>query len=193
LGDLVELETDRQPDRYRTLTLAAVQHSDETNRGRWRGRAARADTWTIWGPVLGRTTAAAAPRYAWVAHSAERLATTVTPLESARTIEDAFDEVNGVGIPGQNLVIADRSGRIGWTVYGAIPAAPASTACSHLRGPMDRTVEGWLERREYPRILDPPAAASGRQMRASLAATCSRSWATAATRLGRARGKSASG
>jgi len=33
-------------------------------------------------------------------------------LESAQTIEQAFDEANGLGTPGQNLVVADRSGRI---------------------------------------------------------------------------------
>ena len=59
--------------------------------------------------------------YRWVAHSAERLATSLTPLEPARTVEEAFDAANGLGTPGQNMVVADRSGRIGWTVYGSIP------------------------------------------------------------------------
>ena len=43
------------------------------------------------------------------------------PLEAARTIEEAFDQANGLGTPGQNLVIVDRAGRIGWSVYGSIP------------------------------------------------------------------------
>ena len=51
----------------------------------------------------------------------DRLARSITPLENAGTIEEAFDAANGAGVPGQNLVLADRSGRIGWTVFGAIP------------------------------------------------------------------------
>src|SRR5687767_2236791 len=112
--------------------------------------------WTEWGPLLGADPRGHARAYRWVAHDAERLAASVTPLESARTIEEAFDEANGLGTPGQNMVVADRSGRIGWTVYGAIPRRvgidgelPASWS--------DGTTgwKGWLADAEYPRILDP--------------------------------------
>jgi penicillin amidase len=92
-----------------------------------------------------------------VAHSAERLASTMTPMDDAMTIEEAFDAANGVGAPGQNMIVADRSGRIGWTVYGSIPRRvgidgrlPASWA-SGTRG-----WSGWLSPSEYPRIIDPP-------------------------------------
>ena len=158
-GDLVELETDpANPDRYRTPDgWHDFEHFDETIA--ITGEAARHEqaTWTIWGPVLGPDHRGRLRAYAWVAHSADRLATTITPLESAHTIDEAFDEVNGVGIPGQNLVIADRTGRVGWTVYGAIPrrvgldgVLPSSWADG------SRGWKGWLDRGEYPRILDPP-------------------------------------
>jgi penicillin amidase len=112
--------------------------------------------WTEWGPLLGPDPRGHARAYRWVAHAAEQLAASVTPLESARTIEEAFDEANGLGTPGQNVVVADRSGRIGWTVYGAIPRRvgidgmlPASWS--------DGTTgwKGWLADAEYPRILEP--------------------------------------
>jgi penicillin amidase len=113
--------------------------------------------WTEWGPLLGPDHRGRARAYRWVAHAAEQLAASVTPLESARTIEEAFDEANGLGTPGQNMVVADRSGRIGWTVYGAIPrrvgidgVLPASWADG------SRGWNGWLADAEYPRILDPP-------------------------------------
>ena len=92
-----------------------------------------------------------------MAHSAEQLAASVTPLESARTIDEAFDAANGLGTPGQNLVVADRDGRIGWSVYGSIPRRigldgqlPASWADG------TRGWNGWLTDAEYPRIVDPP-------------------------------------
>ncbi len=112
--------------------------------------------WTEWGPLLDPDYRGRARAYRWVAHSAERLAVSITPLESARTIEDAFDEANGLGTPGQNMVVADRSGRIGWTVYGSLPRRmdldgerPASWSDG------SRGWDGWLADTEYPRILDP--------------------------------------
>jgi penicillin amidase len=158
-GDLVELEVDpSNPNRYRTpdgwrnfevfdeaiaVAGAAPQHEQVR--------------WTIWGPVLGPDHRGRLRAYAWVAHAADRLATTVTPLESAQTIEEAFDEANGLGTPGQNLVIVDRSGRIGWSVYGAIPRRVGmdgvlpSSWTDGARG-----WKGWIDRTEYPRILNPP-------------------------------------
>ena len=112
--------------------------------------------WTEWGPLLDPDYRGRARAYRWVAHSAEQLAVSITPLEAARTIEDAFDEANGLGTPGQNMVVADRSGRIGWTVYGSVPRRmgidgqqPASWSDGSRRW------DGWLADAEYPRILDP--------------------------------------
>jgi penicillin amidase len=158
-GDLIELETDpANSNRYRTPGgWREFEQLDETIAVAGETAQHEQVKWTIWGPVLGPDHRGRMRAYAWVAHSAERLATTVTPLETARTIEEAFDQANGAGIPGQNLVVADRTGRIGWTVYAAIPrrvgfdgALPSSWA--------DGTHgwKGWLDRAEYPRILNPP-------------------------------------
>jgi penicillin G amidase len=159
-GDLVELEVDpANSNRYRTPDgWRDFERFDETIPVA--GAAAQHEqvTWTIWGPVLGPDHRGRLRAYAWAAHAADRLATTVTPLESAQTIEEAVDEANGLGTPGQNLVVADRSGRIGWSVYGAIPrrvgmdgVLPSSWADG------SRGWKGWLDRAEYPRILDPRA------------------------------------
>ena len=158
-GDLVELEIDpANPNRYRTPAgWRDFDRFDETIVVA--GEAAQHEevTWTIWGPVLGPDHRGRQRAYAWVAHAGDRLATTITPLESAHTIEEAIDEANGLGTPGQNLVVVDRSGRIGWSVYGAIPRRigidglfPSSWADG------SRGWEGWLERAEYPRIVNPP-------------------------------------
>jgi penicillin amidase len=85
------------------------------------------------------------------------LATSMMPLENAQTIEHAFDEANGVGAPGQNFVVGDKSGRVGWSVYGAIPRRvghdgrlPSSWSDGARRW------AGWLADQEYPRVADPP-------------------------------------
>src|SRR5688500_7692202 len=112
--------------------------------------------WTIWGPVLGPDHRGRLRAYRWVAHSAEQLATAARPIEDARTVEEAFASANGVGAPGQNVVAADRAGRIGWSIYGSIPRRfgldgrlPASWADGTVRW------DGWLDEAEYPRVLDP--------------------------------------
>ena len=158
-GDLVVLETDpSNPNRYRTPHgWRELEHFDE--RIAIAGEPEQRDTvaWTIWGPVLGPDHRGRLRAYSWVAHSAERLSTTVTPLESAHTIEEAFDRANGLGTPGQNLVVADRSGRIGWSIYGAIPRRagfdgllPSSWADG------SHGWSGWLDPADYPRIVNPP-------------------------------------
>jgi penicillin amidase len=113
--------------------------------------------WTIWGPLLEPDHRGRRRAYRWVAHDAERLAVSVRPMEAARTIEEAFDEANGLGTPGQNIVAVDRSGRIGWSVYGSIPRRtgfdgrlPGSWANGSRRW------DGWLDDAEYPRVIDPP-------------------------------------
>jgi len=120
--------------------------------------------WTIWGPLLepdtlGPSASLGTGRkraYRWVAHDAGRLAASVRPMEAARSLDEAFDEANGLGTPGQNIVAADRSGRIGWSVYGSIPRRvgfdgrlPGSWADGSRRW------DGWLDDAEYPRIVDP--------------------------------------
>ena len=112
--------------------------------------------WTIWGPLLEPDRHGRLRAYRWVAHSAEQLAATLRPVEDATNILEAFDSANGVGAPGQNMVAADSSGRIGWSIYGSIPRRvgfdgriPASWADGTHKW------EGWLSDGEYPRILDP--------------------------------------
>ncbi len=113
--------------------------------------------WTAWGPLLAPDHHGRPRAYRWVAHSAEQLAVSVAPLEAARTITEAFDGANGLGAPGQNIVVADSEGHIGWSIYGAIPRrigfdghAPVSWSDGSRRW------EGWLTDAEYPRVIDPP-------------------------------------
>jgi len=77
-------------------------------------------------------------------------------LEVARDIDEGVAIANRSGLPEQNFVVADSSGRIGWTLIGPIPRRfgfdgrrPASWA-DGARG-----WDGRLPPDEYPRLLDP--------------------------------------
>jgi penicillin amidase len=158
-ADLILLELDpANPNRYRTPDgWREFAHHAETIAVAGDDTAPLDVRWTIWGPVTGTDHRGRLRAMRWVAHSAEQLAARgVRPFEAAATIDEAFADANGRGTPGQNMVVADRSGRIGWTIYGSIPrrvgldgAVPSSWADGTRRW------SGWLDPAEYPRLVDP--------------------------------------
>ena len=115
---------------------------------------------TRWGPVIRHDASNRPIALAWTAHHAQATNLRMVDLETAGNVEAALDVANRAGVPVQNFVAADASGRIGWTLMGQVP----------VRGNYDSTVpfdwstpaagwNGWRRPEEYPRIVDP---ASGR-------------------------------
>ncbi|OFW12290.1 MAG: hypothetical protein A3H29_12790 [Acidobacteria bacterium RIFCSPLOWO2_02_FULL_67_21] len=158
-SDIVLLETDRsRPGEYRTAEGWRRFDRFEEVLDAAGGDSERTSVdWTTWGPVMEPDFRGRPRAYRWVAHSPERLAVSIRPLETARTLEEAFDQANGVGAPGQNILVVDRSGRIGWSVYGSIPRRTGFDG----RLPVPWATgshgwDGWLDPAEYPRVLDPP-------------------------------------
>jgi penicillin amidase len=158
-GDIVLLDVDpgnpqryRTPDGWRTvetttekIAVAGLPDVDEPV------------SWTIWGPLLSPDYHGRPRAYRWVAHSAEQLASTLLPFESAETIDQVIAQAHGLGTPGQNLVVVDSGGRIGWTIYGTIPrrvAIDGQLPSSWSDG--TRGWQGWVNPAEYPAIVDPP-------------------------------------
>jgi len=70
-------------------------------------------------------------------------------LEGATTVQQALDLAPQIGIQGQNAVIGDREGHIGWTIFARIPE---DTGAQRAAG-----TGGWAATAEHPRILDPPS------------------------------------
>ncbi len=82
---------------------------------------------------------------------------TLAAIETAETLEQLFDVAARAGIPAQNMVAAQRDGRIGWSIAGRIPRRvghdgrlPTSWADG------SRGWNGWVTPAEYPRLIDPP-------------------------------------
>ena len=157
-SDIVLLDVDpANPNLYRTPGgWREFERHEETIE--IAGRPAHRDSvaWTIWGPVMEPDHRGRLRAFRWVAHDAARLGTSILALESARSVEEAFDAANGLGTPGQNFVVADETGRIGWTVYGSIArrlGLDGRLPVSWADG--SRGWSGWLDTAEYPRILDP--------------------------------------
>ena len=196
-SDLVLIELDpMDPNRYWTpWGWRAFDRYSETIEVAG-GDAVKMDVrWTIWGPVLGADHKGRLRAYAWTAHSAERLASSLLPLESARSIEEALEAANGLGTPAQNMIVADRSGRIGWTIYGTLPRRIG------LSGQLPGIVGRRLARLERLADAEPStrgsstrrAAACGPPTPASWTAACSPRSATATTTWAPGRARSATG
>jgi penicillin amidase len=113
---------------------------------------------TIWGPVIDRDHAGRRRALAWVALREGGLNASLVRMESAGGLDEAQALAPEAGMPNQNLVVADRTGRIGWTIIGRIPrrvGQDGSVPTSWADG--TRRWDGWLAPAEYPRVADPPS------------------------------------
>jgi penicillin amidase len=159
-SDVVEIEVDPDDhDAYRTPDgPRRFEHASETIRVKGQPDQALDVVSTIWGPVVGKDRFGKPRVLRWVAHDTEAVNFALFGLEEARGLDDALAVAAASGIPAQNFVCADTTGRIGWTVAGRIPRRvgfdgrlPGSWADGRRRW------DGWLRPEEYPRIVDPPS------------------------------------
>ena len=113
--------------------------------------------WTIWGPVVGKDFMGRLRASRWVGHAPDRLGGVAHAARASAHAGRSFDAANGAGMPGQNLVLAEQSGRIGWTIFGAIPnrvGFDGRLSVSWADG--WRGWNGWLDAGGLPALIDPP-------------------------------------
>ena len=111
---------------------------------------------TIWGPVFDTDHQGRKRVLRWVAHDPEALNFRIVKLATATTLEESLRLANESGGAHQNIVIADKNGHIGWTIFGRIPrrvGLSGRVPTSWANG--SRRWDGYLNPSEYPRIVDP--------------------------------------
>jgi penicillin amidase len=113
---------------------------------------------TVWGPIIDTDHQGRQRALRWTAQDPGAVNFTLIGMEAAVTVWEALALGPRSGIPGQNLMVADAGGHIGWTIAGRLPhrvgfdgRVPTSWADGSRRW------DGWLEVADYPRIVDPPA------------------------------------
>ncbi|MGD0490975.1 MAG: penicillin acylase family protein [Steroidobacteraceae bacterium] len=110
-----------------------------------------------WGPVIGKDWQGRPYAFEWTAQEPGAINLSLMTLEHAHSAADALRLAAGFGIPGQNLMVADSDGHIGWALAGRLPrrAAPDSGL---PWASTDAAVgfDGWLEAADQPHVLDPP-------------------------------------
>ena len=115
---------------------------------------------TIWGPVRED-----GPdpdneiAVSWLAHQLDAVTLGHLQLETARSVPEALDIANGIGMPPQNFVVGDSAGNIGWTIAGQIPERVGFDSLMPADWSDGSGWHGWVAQEDYPRVVNP---ASGR-------------------------------
>jgi penicillin amidase len=158
-SDVVILESDpADPSRYRTPSgMLPIATAHETITVKGSASVPIEIRETVWGPIVGHDSSGHERAVAWVPLREGGMNGTLAAIETVETLEQLFDVAARAGIPAQNIVAAQRDGRIGWSIAGRIPRRvghdgrlPTSWA-DGARG-----WDGWLAPAEYPRLIDPP-------------------------------------
>ncbi len=157
--DWVRVEwVDRAAGRYRTAEgeaqVAAFDERIEVAGGDAESLTVRE---TIWGPLLHDEADGSALALMWTMHRPGGIDLTLTAMNHAVDLDAVVAVAHASGLPPQNLVAGDRSGRIGWALAGRIPVRLGG--CDAQR-PLDPSAgcdwaPDWLDPASAPRLLDP--------------------------------------
>ncbi|WP_172449303.1 penicillin acylase family protein [Bowmanella denitrificans] len=111
---------------------------------------------TIWGPVVSEDEDGNPLALRWVAHDQQGANMSLIGLELAHTVEQGADVGNTMGIPAQNLMMADSQGNIGWTIAGPMPVRFGFDS-RYIADWSDGSAgwSGYLESNDYPRVINP--------------------------------------
>lgn len=112
---------------------------------------------TEWGPVIGEDWEGKPYALQWTAQDPAATNFNLIALERVRSAEEALRAAPQFGMPGQNLMVADRDGHIGWTIAGRLPRhARPGPRVPELSTDPSVGFDGWLNASEQPRVIDPP-------------------------------------
>ncbi len=157
--DWVRVERDpSDPKRYRSATgWEPLPEVVETLHVRGGADETLRIEETRWGPILGEDADGTPLSLAWTAQVPGAFNLDLQRLEGARDISEALAIARASGLPPQNFVVADREGRIGWTIAGRIPkrlgdydpSLPANWSLPATGW------DGWLDEGSYPHVEAP--------------------------------------
>ena len=156
--DVVTLETENTARAFYRTAQGYREIIDRTETIAVRGEepVTFVARWTEWGPIVGTSGDGHYLVLRWNAHDPEATDTVPMELETATNVAGALAIGHRAGMPNQNLLVADRTGAIGWTLTGRIPRRfghdgryPVSWAYG------DRRWDGWLADDEVPAIVNP--------------------------------------
>ncbi len=152
------LRDPKNPSRYKTANgWATIERHDEIIRVHGAADRHLIVEDTIFGPIMGKDVDGTPLALAWIAHLPRALNFNLIKLETAQSVEDALGWAPEIGIPPQNLVVADAQGHIGWSIAGsAIPLR--SGFDPSMPSDWSKPNTGWIgfaAPAQDPHVLDP--------------------------------------
>ncbi|MES2405548.1 MAG: penicillin acylase family protein [Pseudomonadota bacterium] len=111
----------KDPSQYRTPAgWATIARHDEVLHVKGAPDAHVTVEDTIWGPIMAKAPDGMSLALAWTAQDPRAVNLNLMKLETADTVEQALALAPTIGIPPQNLVVADAHGGIGWSIAGSV-------------------------------------------------------------------------
>jgi penicillin amidase len=111
---------------------------------------------TPWGPVMGTDWQHRPYALDWVAHDPAAVNIKLLALEHIHSAAEALRAAGDFGMPGQNILVGDAEGHIGWSIAGRLPRhRDAPPVVPQLSTDSAVGFEGWLAPAERPQVLDP--------------------------------------
>ncbi|MCU7940144.1 MAG: penicillin acylase family protein [gamma proteobacterium symbiont of Bathyaustriella thionipta] len=155
LDEVITLKTNADNTRYFTeqgwQDFTIYNHVIESNTGM---NNHYISIETIWGPVIGSNHQGELLAHQWVAYSPQSVNMNLFELEKAGSVNEALTITPGIGIPPQNIVLADHEGNIAWTVAGVIPDRDSSNQSDEIK-PASQGWQSYLAVKDYPLLMAP--------------------------------------
>ena len=158
-ADWVRVQRDPQhPGRYKVPEgWADVVTHDEHIRVKGQSDTILKVEDTRWGPIMGKDTDGTPLALQWIADQPRAYNLALMQLEHVPDVAGALDLAPRLGMPPQNLLVADGDGHIGWTIAGnSIPLREGIDPLLPWDGSKPgRGWRGWASPSRYPRIENP--------------------------------------
>lgn len=111
---------------------------------------------TAWGPILHTRADGSGDALRWTAQLPGAVRLDFADMARAADLDDALHIADRAGIPTQNLLLADRHGRIAWRLIGARPDRAADCAPASGAAPVAAQCAPWPIRSDAsPALVDP--------------------------------------
>ncbi len=153
--DVIALKMDESGQKYQTPAgLQEFSYNNEVIKVKGEADVVLLMKETQWGPVMAAPFDQFALR--WVAYDRESLNLNLMALEQATSSAEALALAPAIGVPAQNLLVADAKGQIGWTIIGAIPARQLEDWDTPQDWSEGKNYwSGYLSAKDYPQIYAP--------------------------------------
>ena len=152
-GDVVTLQTNEKQTQYMTPTgwkdFDIHEHTLLSHNGE---KEKYLSIESVWGPVVGKNHKGELLSHQWVAYFPDAVNMNFIELEKSPSVDEALKVAPQLGLPPQNLVLADKQGQIGWSVAGPIPKRVA------IADESTKFTQPWLGKlpnSDYPQLINP--------------------------------------